>query len=172
MTIPSAVTFGTTLEHGVLYHIDDKRIHASIKVSDLFKEGRIVVFGGPAPFSRLDSEHAELYERSAEELKSLGVDNIVALYCQDAFVCQKFREEISGRVGSDHVRYYGDGDGFFMQAYGLGHDFTHQGLAVRSERWCAVVNDGKVEFVQHDDYQLIENTHPDKVIEFLKANSK
>jgi len=167
MSIPSAITLNLPLEHGMLYHINDDRIHSNVKVAELFKEGRIAVFGGPAPFSRLDTEQAVAYEQASAELKKLGIDKIVAIYVQDAFVCQKFREEVSAKAGSDNLRYYGDGDGFFSSAYGLGHDFTHQGLSMRSERWCAITNNGRVEYVQHDDYQLIEETSVDKMLEYL-----
>jgi peroxiredoxin len=171
MTIPSAIAVNAPIGQGVLYHIDDSRRHISVPVAELFKNGVTVVFGGPAPFSRLDTEQAEQYELAAEQLLSLGIDRVVAIYCQDAFVCQKFRETISEKTQTDYLRYYGDGDGFFVRAYDLWRDFTYQGLSLRSERWCAVVKDNIVQFVAHDDYQEIDNTHVDKVIEWLKTSN-
>lgn len=172
MTIPSAISVNAPIGQGVVYHINDEKKHCTVTVADLFRDSVTVVFGGPAPFSRLDTEHAEQYERAAEEILALGVDKIIAIYAQDAFVCQKFREEISQLANSDHLRYYGDGDGFFIRQYDLCRDFTYQGLAVRSERWCAVVKDNIIQYAEHDDYQLIENTHVKNIITWLKGNSE
>lgn len=168
MSIPSAITLNLPLEHGLVYYINQDRIHSFIKIADLFKEGRIAVFGGPAPFSRLDTEHATMYEKASAELKSLGIDKIVAIYVQDAFVCKKFSEEVASNAGSNNVEYYADGDAFFTQAYGLGHNFTNQGLSMRCDRWCAITNNGTVEYVQHDNYDVIEDTSPNLMLDHLR----
>jgi peroxiredoxin len=169
MTIPSAVAVNAPIGQGVVYYIDNNKKHCSITVADVFKGGPIVVFGGPAPFSRLDSEQAEQYERACEQLRALGINKVVAIYAQDAFVCQKFKEEISAKAGSDNIQYYGDGDGFFIQSYDLCRDFTNQGLSIRSERWCAVVEENMVRFVDHDDYSVIDKTHVNNIINWLKS---
>lgn len=170
MTIPSAIAVNAPIGQGVVYYIDDNRRHSSTSVAEIFKDCAAVVFGGPAPFSRLDTEQAEQYELACPELLSLGIDRVVAIYCQDAFVCQKFKETISEKTGTDYLRYYGDGDGFFVQSYNLWRDFTNQGLSMRSERWCAVVKDNVVKFVEHDDYSEIDKTHVSNIIAWLKEN--
>lgn len=170
MTIPSAVAVNAPIGQGVLYYIDSNKKHSSITVADVFRGGPVVVFGGPAPFSGLDTEQAEQYEHAYDQLHKLGIDQVVAIYAQDAFVCEKFREEVSRSTGGNNLKYYADGDGFFIKAYDLCRDFTYQGLSVRSERWCAVVKENMVKFVQHDDYSTIDNTHVDKVIAWLKEN--
>ena len=170
MTIPSAISVNAPIGQGVVYHINDEKKHCAANIADLFSNSVTVVFGGPAPFARLDTEQAEQYERAAEEILALGVDKIIAIYAQDAFVCQKFRETISERTGTDYLRYYGDGDGFFIRAYDLCRDFTYQGLSVRSERWCAVVKNNIILYAEHDDYSVIEKTSVNNVIAWLKAN--
>jgi len=169
MTIPSAISVNAPIGQGVLYHIDDSGSHVAVTVAELFNNGVTVVFGGPAPFGRLDSEQAEQYERAAAELLSLGVDRVVAIYCQDAFVCKKFREAISQKTQTDYIRYYADGDGYFIQAYNLWRDFTGSGLGMRSERWCAVVENNVTKFVEHDEYTDIDKTHVDNIISWLKS---
>jgi peroxiredoxin len=164
----SGITLDNSVEHGVVYFIDENRLHRDIKINDLFAGKKTVVFGGPAPFSNLDTQQAEQYQLASAELLSLGVDQVVGIYVQDAFVMQKFKEHIAEKTGIDNIGFYGDGDGFFAQANYLTHDFTFQGLSTRSIRWCAVLNDRKVEFVGTDDYQLISNTHVDKVLAWLK----
>jgi peroxiredoxin len=171
MSIPSAVTSGRDLDLGVLFFMDKNNAHSHITVKELFQQGVVVVFGGPAPFSRLDTEQAIQYEKASAELKELGVDRIIGLYCQDAFIMKQFGDHIKNLAGSSQVEFYGDGDGSFVMAYGLGHDFTNHGLGMRSERWCAVVENGKVVWVEHDNYSDIDKTHVSKVIEWIKTSS-
>jgi peroxiredoxin len=171
MSIPSAVTPGRDFDLGVLFYIGNDGVHSHITVKDLFQEGLMVVFGGPAPFSRLDSEQAVQYERAGTALKDLGVDRIIGLYCQDAFVMKQFADHINKITDTSTVEFFGDGDGSFVMAYGLGHDFTNYGLGMRSERWCAVVDNGQVVWVEHDNFSDIDKTHVDKVIEWLKESN-
>jgi len=91
---------GSNIKNSVVYYIDSNKIHQHIRVNDIFTNKISVVFGGPAPFSKLDTEHAELYERFAQQLLDQGVEQVVAIYCQDAFVCKK----IPGR-NSDKSRH-------------------------------------------------------------------
>lgn len=163
-----AITPGTKFDASLLYHIDGDQIHKHIRIDDIFKDKLSVVFGGPAPFSRLDTEQAELYEQfSGDMLKH--VDQIVAIYPQDAFVCKKFKEEISSKTNSNNVVYYADGDAFFLRDYNIMLDLTFQGLCVRSDRWCGVIKDCEVIWVANDEYSCIDRTHPNMVLEWLQS---
>jgi peroxiredoxin len=161
-------TTGAEFHAGIVYYIDKNKIHKNIQSADIFSKRRIVVFGGPAPFSKLDTEQALLFEKASKEILSLGVDAVVAIYVQDAFVTDKFRQEISSQAGTDNIEYYADGDAFFSRGLELTHDFTFQGLSVRSGRWAAVVNDRIAEWAAFDEYQVIDETHPKKVLAWLK----
>jgi peroxiredoxin len=161
-------TTGAEFHAGMVYYIDRNKIHKNIQTSDIFSKRRIVVFGGPAPFSKLDTEQALLFEKASKEILALGIDAIAAIYVQDAFVNEKFRQEISGQAGSDNLEYYADGDAFFSRGLELTHDFTFQGLGVRTGRWAAVVNNCIAEWAAFDEYQIIDQTHPNKVLEWLK----
>lgn len=157
---------GDSFDLGVLYHIDDKDIHSSMKLLDIVKGRRLVFFGGPAPFSRLDTEQATEYAKlSARMIEK--VDMVYGIYCQDAFVCKEFEKLIDSKVGNNALVILADGDAFFIRSNGLEEDFTFQGLSIRSHRWAAVVNDGKIEYFISDPYQIIDETHPAKILEFL-----
>lgn len=160
---------GTKLDASILYYIDNNRLHKHLRIDDIFRNNISVVFGGPAPFSKMDSEHAELYERASQEFLDLGINQVVAIYCQDAFVCKKFQEEITSKTSTNNVKYYADGDAFFIRDYRIAIDFTFQGLCLRSPRWCAVVDDCEILWVANDEFQLIENTHPERVLEWIRS---
>ena len=170
MTSPLSV--GQKLTIGTLYHFNDNDLHVSIPITELFANKRLVVFMGPAPFSRLDTEQAVDYESYSAEILAEKVDGIIGIYVQDAFIINKFQSEIHNKAGSSNVKFYGDGDGFFVRGNNLVHDFVFSGLGQRSGRWAMVLNDGVIEYVMADDYQLINYTSADSIIKYLKNETK
>jgi peroxiredoxin len=159
---------GDSFDLGVLYHIDDKDIHSSMKLLDIVKERRLVFFGGPAPFSKLDTEQATAYARLCAKMME-KVDMVYGIYCQDAFVCKEFEKQIDTKVGNNALVILADGDAFFARSNGLDEDFTFQGLSIRSHRWSAVVKNGKIEYFVSDPYQVVDETHPDKILKYLDS---
>jgi len=163
-----ALSVGQTLDLGILYRIDEHNAHSSIKVNELFANKRVLVFMGPAPFSRLDTQQASDYEALSSEILNQGINEIFGIYVQDAFVMNKFQETVRSQTGSANVKFYGDGDGFFVKANNLMHDFTFEGLSTRCGRWAFVVNNGVIEYVTVDDYSLIETTSASSILKQLK----
>ena len=159
---------GQRLIVGILYHINENDLHVSIPITELFANKRLVVFMGPAPFSRLDTEQACAYETHSKEILAEKVDGIVGIYVQDAFVINKFQEHVRSQTSSANIKFYGDGDGFFSRGNNLVHDFTYSGLSQRMGRWAMVINDGVIEYVIADDYQLIDHTSADSILKYLR----
>lgn len=162
-----ALAKGQKVELGVVYRINDDQIHESANIKDLFANKRIVVFMGPAPFSRLDTEQATKYENLSNDILAQKVDEIIGLYVQDAFVMNKFQEQVQKSAGTSNVKFYGDGDGFFVKANNLMHDFTFEGLSTRCGRWAFVLDNGVVEYVVVDDYSLINETGAESILKYL-----
>lgn len=167
MTAPGLCP-GARLHVGQLFRIDDSKTHVNKSVADIFGQGRVLVFGGPAPFSRLDTEQAIEYQNLSEQLLDCNIDEIVGLYCQDAFIMKKFQEHTSNETGKNNITFWGDGDGSFAMGHGMSHNFVNQGLGMRSLRWAALVTDGVVEHIEIDDYSQIENTTALKFLNYLK----
>jgi peroxiredoxin len=166
MTVPLVV--GQPIVSGILYYINEENLHSSIPVTELFANRRLVVFMGPAPFSRLDTEQAVDYEFRSNEILAEKVDGIIGIYVQDAFVTSKFQDHITRQTGSANVKLYADGDGFFVRGNNLVHDFTYSGLGQRSGRWAIVLNNGIIEYSIADDFQVIENTSVDRILQYLR----
>jgi peroxiredoxin len=167
--IESKLKIGDDAGGGIVYRINKEGIHESQDVLALFKDKRVVVFGGPAPFSRLDTQQAKEYAESSIELIELGLDNVYGIYCQDAFVMAEFDKRIKETYPTHKINFYADGDAFFMRAHQLEHNFTYQGLSVRSQRFAMVVKDCKIEYIVVDEYSVIEDTASTKIIEWLKS---
>jgi peroxiredoxin len=162
-----ALTKGQVLDLGVVYKLNSSGIHESANIKDLFAGKRIVVFMGPAPFSRLDTEQATDYERLSSQILQKRVDQIIGVYVQDAFVMKKFQEQVHETAGSSNTEFYGDGDGFFVKANNLTHDFTFEGLSTRCGRWAMVLNNGVIEHVIVDDYSEIKDTSAASILSYL-----
>lgn len=161
---------GDHLDTGVVYKIDDNGEHGFTTMGGITLGARIVIFGGPAPFSRLDTEQAIEYSKAAAEMVKY-VNYVYAIYVQDAFVCKEFEKQIREKTNSRELIVLADGDAFFARNYQLAQDFTYQGLGLRSRRWSAVVNNGLIEYFALDEFSEINLTHPKHILKFLKENS-
>lgn len=167
----SKLKIGDQTGGGIVYRINDSGIHESQDCLPLFQEKRVLVFGGPAPFSRLDTQQATDYANYSIKLVENGLDTIYGIYCQDAFVMKEFDNKIKQTYPNHKINFYGDGDGFFTKAHQLEYNFTFQGLSMRSIRFAMIVKNCIIEHIAIDDYQLIENTSAENMLEWLKSET-
>jgi peroxiredoxin len=158
---------GDEVGGGIVYNINLQDIHESKDVRSLFMNKRVLVFGGPAPFSRLDTQQAKEYAEFGQTLLDANLDFVYGIYCQDAFVMKEFDNKIRKDFPNHKVDFFGDGDGFFTRAHQLEYNFTFQGLSMRSVRYAMIVNNCIIEHVAIDEYQLIEQTSVSKILEWL-----
>ena len=161
---------GDEVGGGFVYRINKLGIHENQDAKALFAGKRVVVFGGPAPFSKLDTQQAKEYASLSIKMVEAGLDTIYGIYCQDAFVMNEFDKLVKQDYPDHKINFYADGDGFFTRAHQLEHNFTFQGLSMRSVRYAMVVNDCKIEHVVVDDYQLIELTAAKAILEWLEQS--
>lgn len=159
---------GDKIDTGAVYRINDQGSHEIKHVESLLDAGRVLIFGGPAPFSRLDTEQATLFAQHGLKLFK-HVKFIYGFYCQDAFVLKRFDDLIRESEPNHGINFYGDADLLFAKNYGLEHDFTFQGLGTRSVRYAIVVNNGVVEHIIFDDFSEINNTHPLAILKLLES---
>src|SRR5207244_8775223 len=78
----------------------------------------------------------------ASAIKAKGIDDIVCVSVNDAFVMGAWGK--SNNAGGK-VRMLADGNGEFTKAVGLALDASGFGMGSRSQRYAMVVKDGKVE---------------------------
>ena len=159
---------GDRIDTGAVYRINSEGKHELKHIESLLEGSRVLIFGGPAPFSRLDTEQASLYAHHSGALIKY-VKFIYGFYVQDAFVLKRFDDLIRETEPTHNVNFYGDADMLFAKNYGLDHDFTFQGLGTRTGRYVIVANNGVVEHIIFDDYSEIKNTHPIGILNLLKS---
>lgn len=114
-----------------------------VPAREVFQGKKVVVFAVPGAFTPTCSrEHLPGFVRQAEAIKKKGVDEVVCVAVNDAFVMNAWAEA-QGAKGK--VRMLADGNAEFTKAIGLEFDGSAFGLGVRSRRYAMLVNDGKVE---------------------------
>jgi peroxiredoxin len=87
-------------------------------------------------------KHVPGFVEHADALKGKGIDEILCLSVNDAFVMGAWAKD---QKAAGKVRMIGDGNGEFTKAVGLELDASGFGMGQRSRRYAMIVKDGKVE---------------------------
>ena len=112
-----------------------------VNAAEYFKGKKVALFSVPGAFTpTCSARHLPGYVEKADELKSKGVDEIVATAVNDAFVMGAW----NNASGSNDITMLADGNGDFAQAVGLTMDGSGFGLGKRGQRYSMVVDDGVV----------------------------
>ncbi len=137
----------------------------SVLTDDIFKGKKVVMFGLPGAFTpTCSAQHLPGYMAKAEALRAKGVDAIVCLSVNDAFVMGAWARDLE--VG-DKVLLAGDGDGEFTRAAGLELDLTGKGMGVRCRRFSLIAEDGVVKVLNLEDGGAFEVSSAEKMLEQL-----
>ena len=116
---------------------------------EIFGGKKVVVFSLPGAFTpTCSSNHLPRYEELYDEFKAQGVDAIVCVSVNDAFVMFKWGREI----GAENVFLLPDGNGEFTRKMGMLVDKSNVGFGMRSWRYSMLVDDGAIEkiFIEPD----------------------
>ncbi len=106
---------------------------------EIFGGKKIVLFGLPGAFTpTCSSTHAPGYEISYDEFKKLGIDDVVCLSVNDAFVMYQWAKNL----GVKNVRMLPDGNGEFTRKMGMLVKKNNLGFGERSWRYSMYVEDG------------------------------
>lgn len=116
---------------------------------DIFSGKRVVLFSLPGAFTpTCSSTHLPRYEELYEEIKAQGIDEIICISVNDAFVMYQWGKA----QGAEKVFLLPDGNGEFTRKMGMLVDKSNLGFGMRSWRYSAVINDGTIEkiFIEPD----------------------
>ena len=110
-----------------------------VQSADYFAGKTVALFAVPGAFTpTCSAKHLPGFVEKADDLKSKGVDEIVATSVNDAFVMGAWKAS----AGSDDITMLADGD--FAKETGLDADFSGFGMGHRSQRYSMLVEDGVV----------------------------
>lgn len=109
---------------------------------DIFKGKKVVLFALPGAFTpTCSSTHLPRYEELYADFKAEGIDEVVCLSVNDAFVMYQWGLS----QNRENVFLLPDGSGEFSRKMGMLVDKDNLGFGYRSWRYSMVVNDGKIE---------------------------
>ena len=109
---------------------------------DVFAGKKVALFAVPGAFTpTCSARHLPGFKEHLADFRAKGVDSIVCLSVNDAFVMKAWGESQS--VGEDIIML-ADGNGDFTSAIGLGMDGSKFGMGQRSQRYSMIVDDGVV----------------------------
>ncbi|MFW6730845.1 MAG: peroxiredoxin [Synechococcus sp.] len=109
---------------------------------EIFKGQTVVVFSLPGAFTpTCSSNHLPRYEELHDDFRRLGVDRIVCVSVNDAFVMFQWGRH----VGAKNVFLLPDGNGEFTRKMGMLVDKANLGFGLRSWRYSMLVKDGVIE---------------------------
>ncbi len=107
----------------------------------IFGGKKIVLFSLPGAFTPIcSSTHLPGYEKNYAKFKKLGIDEVICLSVNDAFVMFQW-----GKIqGVKNVKFLPDGSGLFTEKMGMLVKKDNLGFGKRSWRYSMYVEDGKI----------------------------
>ncbi len=118
--------------------------------SDMLFQGKtIVVFALPGAYTpTCSSSHVPRYNELGPVFKSCGVDEVLCLSVNDAFVMEAWSKD----QNAENVRFIPDGNGEFAAGMGMLVDKSDLGFGKRSWRYSMLVKNGVIKkmFIEPD----------------------
>jgi len=112
------------------------------QVEDLTRGKKVAIFGLPGAFTpTCSAKHVPSYLANLDALKAKGVDEVICLSVNDAFVMGAWARDQKS-VGK--IRMMADGSAAYTKALGLELDLVARGMGVRCQRFSMLVDNGVV----------------------------
>ncbi len=126
----------------VIFKTRHNNAWVDISTDEVFKGKTVVVFSLPGAFTpTCSAAHLPRYNDLAPVFKQNGIDEIICLSVNDAFVMNEWAKDQE----ADNIRLLPDGNGDFSEGMGLLVNKCDIGFGKRSWRYSMLVKDGIVE---------------------------
>ncbi|MEE9609073.1 MAG: peroxiredoxin [Myxococcota bacterium] len=135
------------------------------KIGELLAGKKVVLFALPGAFTPVCSaKHLPGFVEKAGEIRAKGVDEILCVSVNDAFVM--------GAWGREHnaggkVTMVADGSAELTRALGLEFDASNFGMGTRSQRYAAIIDDGVVTALHVEKPMAFEVSSAEAILEAL-----
>lgn len=112
-----------------------------LSTDDVFKGKNVVLFSLPGAFTpTCSTSHLPRFEELYDEFKAQGVDAVVCLSVNDAFVMYQWGKS----QNAENVFLLPDGNGEFTRKMGMLVDKSNLGFGMRSWRYSMYVENGEI----------------------------
>lgn len=143
-----------------------------VSTEDLFKGKKIVLLGLPGAFTpTCSTTHLPGYDKKIEEFKKAGVDQVICISVNDAFVMFQWAKHLD----VNNIFMLPDGNGEFTEKIGMLVTKSNLGFGLRSWRYSMYVDDMvvKKQFVEKgfaDDFgeDPFEVSDADTMLNYLQ----
>lgn len=143
-----------------------------VTTDDVFKGRTVVVFSLPGAFTpTCSSTHVPRYNQLTPVLKQHGVDEVVCISVNDAFVMNVWQDE----ENADKITFLPDGNADFTRGMGMLVAKNDLGFGERSWRYSMLVKDGVIEkmFIEPDKPgDPFEVSDADTMLTYLAPDAK
>ncbi|MEO9339963.1 peroxiredoxin [Mesorhizobium sp. SB112] len=114
----------------------------TLTTAEIFGGKKVVLFAVPGAFTpTCSNNHLPGYLENHDAILAKGVDTIAVLAANDHHVMKAWANFTGGE---GKLLFLADGNADFVKSIGLDIDLSAGGLGVRSKRFSAIVEDGKV----------------------------
>ena len=136
-----------------------------VDTGELFAGKKIVLFAVPGAFTpTCSAKHLPGFVQHFADFKAKGVDKIICLAVNDAFVMGAWGKD--QKIG-ENIVMLADGSAAFTKALGLELDLVARGMGVRSQRYALVAEDGIVTHLAVEEPGGFEVSRAEAVLEAL-----
>ena len=157
------ITAGTTVPSFDI-HTKTKEGLDTINTAKYCAGRKVVLFCVPGAFTPTCSmAHLPGYVVNADAIKAKGVDSIVCLAVNDAFVMDAWGQA----KNAEHLMMVGDGNGALTGAMGLEMDGSGFGMGSRSQRYAMIVEDGTIKKLAVEAPGKLEVSAAEAILESL-----
>jgi glutaredoxin-like protein len=126
----------------VTFRTRDNHEWVDVSTDAIFKDKTVIVFSLPGAFTpTCSSTHVPRYNQLAPAFKQHGVDDVICMAVNDAFVMNEWKKE----QHADNVTFIPDGNGDFSEGMGMLVDKEDLGFGKRSWRYSMLVKNGVIE---------------------------
>nr|WP_296406077.1 peroxiredoxin [Psychrobacter sp.] len=144
-----------------------------LTTDDIFANKKVIVFSLPGAFTpTCSTSHLPRYEELYNEFKALGIDEIVCVSVNDAFVMYQW----GLKQNREHVFLLPDGNGEFTRKMGMLVDKSNLGFGMRSWRYSMLVENKEIKkmfiesgFNDNCPTDPFEVSDADTMLEYLKG---
>ncbi|GAA5136223.1 peroxiredoxin [Thalassotalea piscium] len=143
-----------------------------LTTDELFADQNVIVFSLPGAFTpTCSTSHLPKYEALYEEFTKLGVDRVVCVSVNDAFVMYQWGKSQNAK----NVFLLPDGNGEFTRKMGMLVDKSNLGFGMRSWRYSMYVENGEIKklfteegFEDNCPIDPFESSDADTMLSYLK----
>lgn len=132
-----------------VFHTRQNHEWIDVNTDELFKGKNVIVFSLPGAFTpTCSSAHVPRYNQLARVFKQNGIDEIVCMSVNDAFVMNQWKTDQQ----ADNITFIPDGNADFSRSMGMLVEKNDLGFGDRSWRYSMLVKDGIIEkmFIEPD----------------------